>query len=87
MEKGLLMFTLAMGCFWLILDDFYGGKRLTKLVIKITPDVKSPLEKVEESVSTYKDKVDKNSENYLNRSDTLYGQFKEKLQDPYERIY
>lgn len=83
MEKGLLMLTLSIGCVWLLLDDFYGSKRLTSLVLSITPDVKSPMEKVEEKVEGYKEKVDKNTDDYLNKEGTLFDRFKEQTKFPY----
>lgn len=88
MEKGLLMLTLAIGCVWLILDDFFGTKRLTSLVLSVTPNVTSPLDNVKEKVDAYKDKVEKNTDEYLNdRPDSLYGQFKEQQKYRYEGLY
>lgn len=73
MEKGLLFLTLAVGCLWLILDEFFGDKRLSNIVNNVTPDFENPLKEavhnamygkqtLEEKVEAkeaLKDKVDK----------------------------
>lgn len=39
MDKGLLFFTLAAACFWLIFDDLTGKKRLSNIALMLTPDL------------------------------------------------
>lgn len=71
MEKGLLFFTLAVGAFWLILDEFYGAKRISNIASQLTPTSTNPIKDFmgwkeatpEEKEKTYKqtlDKIDKN---------------------------
>jgi hypothetical protein len=36
MEKGLLFLTLSAGCLWLLLDEFYGGQRLSSIAAALT---------------------------------------------------
>lgn len=43
MEKGLLFLTLSVGCLWVILDEFFGDKRLTNIVNNMTPDFENPI--------------------------------------------
>lgn len=43
MEKGLLFFTLAAGAFWLILDEFYGTKRVSNIATQLTPQMNNPI--------------------------------------------
>ncbi|MBV2241160.1 hypothetical protein [Bacillus inaquosorum] len=57
MEKGLLFFTLALTAIWIILDDFYGGKHLSKMAQKMTPDIGSPLDVVSDGVESAKEAV------------------------------
>ncbi|MEC1692620.1 hypothetical protein P9E05_14145 [Bacillus mojavensis] len=57
MEKGLLFFTLALTAIWIILDDFYGGRHLTKMAQKMTPDIGSPLDVVTDGVESAKEAV------------------------------
>lgn len=64
MEKGVLFFTLALVCFWLILDDFYGNNRLTKIAERITPDVRTPFD---DTVSKITEKADEVKEDYENK--------------------
>jgi hypothetical protein len=37
-DKGLLFFTLALVCFWLVFDDLVGKKRLSNIAQMLTPD-------------------------------------------------
>lgn len=37
MEKGLLFFTLSLLCLWVILDEFFGDKRLSNIALQFTP--------------------------------------------------
>jgi hypothetical protein len=39
MEKGLLFLTLFMLCLWVILDDFFGTKKLTLISLSLTPNI------------------------------------------------
>lgn len=43
MEKGLLFFTLAAGAFWLILDEFYGTKKVSGIASQLTPQLNNPI--------------------------------------------
>lgn len=37
MEKGLLFLTLSIGCLWLLLDEFFGGRKLSSIANSLTP--------------------------------------------------
>lgn len=39
MDKGLVFFTLAAACFWLIFDDIAGKGRISSLAAMLTPDI------------------------------------------------
>lgn len=43
MEKGLLFFTLAAAAFWLILDEFYGTKKVSGIANQLTPQTNNPI--------------------------------------------
>lgn len=58
MEKGLLFFTLALTAIWIILDDFYGGKHLSKMAQKMTPDISTPIDVVKDGWESTKDTVE-----------------------------
>jgi hypothetical protein len=36
MEKGLLFFTLSVACLWLVLDEFYGGRKLSSIAAALS---------------------------------------------------
>lgn len=38
MDKSLLFFILSLVCFWLVLSEFYGDKKVTKFVTTIMPN-------------------------------------------------
>lgn len=42
MEKGLLFFTLSILCLWLLLDEFFGNRRISKVALTLTPELKIP---------------------------------------------
>lgn len=50
MEKGLLFFTISAACLWLLLDEFFGTKRLSNVAQNFVPNIKSPGEAVSEFV-------------------------------------
>lgn len=71
MDKGLFFMTLSLACVWLILDDFFGNNRISKLVsslipndfgkINLIPPILDPTpdpKKTEEDKKKAKDKVD-----------------------------
>ncbi|MCY8915039.1 hypothetical protein [Bacillus atrophaeus] len=63
MEKGLLFFTLSLVAIWIILDDFYGGKHLSKMAKNMTPDINTPVDSLIETTGDVWDKaVDKAGE-------------------------
>lgn len=69
MEKGLLFFTLSMLCLWVILDDFFGSKKLSGIAQNLTPNIKSPGEAVSEFVEgTATKKEMKSKENDIKKS-------------------
>lgn len=37
MEKGLLFLTLSMFCLWGLLDEFFGGQKISAIALKLTP--------------------------------------------------
>lgn len=50
MEKGLLFLTLAVGCGWLVLDEFFGNKRISNIAKNFTPTAPSITEAIKETV-------------------------------------
>jgi len=50
MEKGLLFFTLAAGILWLILDEFWGSKKISGIATQLTPDISNPVTDVIDKV-------------------------------------
>ena len=57
LEKGLMFFTLAVACLWVILDDLFGDKRLSKVLENLTPDLKTPVETFIEGSATMEEKM------------------------------
>lgn len=57
MEKGLLYFTISVALLWVILDEFFGSKKLSGIADNLTPDIKSPTEAVKEAVTDTVDKA------------------------------
>jgi hypothetical protein len=49
MEKGLLFFTLSMFCLWVILDEFFGTKRISAIAEKMTPNTPSLSENLQKA--------------------------------------
>jgi hypothetical protein len=81
MEKGLLFFTLAVICLWLLLDDFFGDKRVSKLAMSVTPDVRTPIDDVKqkiEKVKEHTDEVHKKETKKAVEKGTVWGQFYKK---------
>lgn len=37
MDKSIFFLLLAVACFYLVLDEIYGGKAITKFVVAIIP--------------------------------------------------
>ena len=72
MEKGLLFMTLSVLCLWILLDEFFGTKKLSKVAESLTPDVGLVLgggipldtsqEEKDEAAKDIKDKIDKNKD-------------------------
>lgn len=36
-DKSLFFVVLSLGCFWLVLDEFYGKNLVSKFVVKMIP--------------------------------------------------
>ena len=49
-DKGLLFFTLSLVCFWLVVDDIVGGKRLSNIASMLTPNMPSVGDVVKDKV-------------------------------------
>ena len=81
-----MFLTLSVACLWLILDEFFGDKRVSGVVMNLTPDFENPIkqaisnalngdktlsEKVEAKENA-KDYVDKN----MKSSDSVKSEIK-----------
>ena len=42
-DKTFFFLILGLGCFWLVLDDFYGRKLLTKFITSIVPNAENKI--------------------------------------------
>ena len=51
MEKGLLMLSLSILCLWLLLDEFFGTKKLSNVAAKFTPNIPTVPEKINEALN------------------------------------
>ena len=71
MEKGLLFFTLSMVAVWLILDDFFGSKRVSNMAMKMTPDINTPLDTVKEGIDKATESVKDGVSNYKKGQEKL----------------
>lgn len=43
MEKGILFLTIAAGCLWIILDEFFGTKKISGVAQQMTPTINNPV--------------------------------------------
>ena len=39
-DKGLFYLVLALLCFWLVLDEFYGKRYITNFIVELIPSAK-----------------------------------------------
>lgn len=39
-DKSLMFFLIALVCFWLVLDEFYGRKLISQFILKLLPSAK-----------------------------------------------
>ena len=39
-DKSLFYFVLSLVCFWLVLDEFFGKKLITKFIVAMIPSAK-----------------------------------------------
>ena len=39
-DKGIFFLVISLGCFWLVLDEFYGKNLITKFITKMIPNAK-----------------------------------------------
>jgi hypothetical protein len=86
MERGLLFFTLSLLCLWAILDEFYGGKKLSDIAFFLTPASKKRLadvwkddDQANRSKEEAKEKIDK--------SDDMTDDAKDKLKDAIDKFW
>lgn len=38
-DKSLFLLVLALGCFWLVLNEIYGSQLISQFILKIIPKV------------------------------------------------
>lgn len=62
-DKGLVFFTLAAACFYLIYDDLWGKRRVSSLAAMLTPDLPGLGDWVEKKKETYRDNMEKDRTN------------------------
>lgn len=53
MEKGILFLTITAGCLWIILDEFFGTKKVSGIVQQMTPNASLPFEKTADAVDDF----------------------------------
>lgn len=53
MEKGILFLTIAAGCLWIILDEFFGTKKISGISQKMTPTINNPIADAAEGVKDF----------------------------------
>lgn len=53
MEKGVLFLTLTAACLWIILDEFFGTKKVSNVAQQLTPNAPNPFEKTKEAVKDF----------------------------------
>lgn len=75
MEKGLLFFTLSLLCLWVILDEFFGDKKLLSgIALKLTPQSTSLQavnhEEANKAKETIKKEIEKDDS--LNKAEKEY---------------
>lgn len=88
MEKGLLFLTLSVGCLWLVLDEFFGNKRLSSVVSNLTPDFKNPVETFIQGSATpmEKDKIRQDTLNNIEKGKSS-DSAKKAMKDAVNRFY
>ncbi|KAA0817057.1 hypothetical protein EI975_21210 [Bacillus licheniformis] len=47
----------------MVLDDFYGGQRISNMALKMTPDINTPLDSVKENIEKAQEKVEETKKN------------------------
>lgn len=53
MEKGILFLTITAACLWILLDEFFGTKKISGVAQNMTPKMETPLDKVTEGVKDF----------------------------------
>lgn len=79
MEKGLLFLTLSILCLWLVLDEFFGERRLTAMVLKLTPDSDTTIGEIKEKVTAKMDEA-------VKRQEKRKGTLTDKMKDRYSGV-
>lgn len=85
MEKGLLFLTLAMLCLWVILDDFFGDRKLSNVAKQLAGSVKeNGLEWVNEDQA---EKAKEEKEKEIEDDPSLNPSEKKWLQDFWDKFW
>lgn len=53
MEKGILFLTIAAGCLWILLDEFFGTKKISGVASQMTPTINNPLSNAIDGVKDF----------------------------------
>lgn len=95
-EKGLLFLTLSVACLWVLLDEFYGTKKISKIAKNFVPEIPNPIEAIKENVDDFvngtKTDTDKKQDkdkikNEIDKKPGVSDKGKDALKDAVDQFY